>query len=132
MIFIYFPCEFYIISNVIAYEILILNYNNEYGLGICLFFIINLHIYVMISQTYIYIYIYIYKILKIFLFDPMVQLVTHWLNQWPNDRVTMLIDLVNVHSRFNNYALSVCSKSQRFFYLYCNSVLIHFPITKNT
>ena len=59
MIFIYFPCEFYIISNVIAYEILILNYNNEYSLGICLFFIINLHIYVMISQTYIYIYIYI-------------------------------------------------------------------------
>ena len=128
MIFIYFPCEFYIISNVIAYEILILNYNNEYSLGICLFFIINLHIYVMISQTFIYIYI----IFKIFLFDPTVQLVTHWLNQWPSDRVTMLIDLVNVRSRFNNCALSVCSKSQRFFYLYCNSVLIRFPITKNT
>ena len=128
MIFIYFPCEFYIISNVIAYEILILNYNNEYSLGICLFFIINLHIYVMISQTYIY----IYKILKIFLFDPTVQLVTHWLNQWPSDRLTMLIDLVNVRSRFNNYTFSVCSKSQRFFYLYCNSVLIRFPITKNT
>ena len=128
MIFIYFPCEFYIISNVIAYERLILNYNNEYNLGVCLFFSINLHIYVMISQTYIYVYI----ILKIFLFDPTVQLVTHWLNKWLSDRVTMLIDLVNVHSRFNNYAFSVCSKSQRFFYLYCNSVLICFLITKNT
>ena len=49
MTFVYFSCEFYRISNAIAYETLILNYNGKFNLGICPFF--NLHIQVMISQT---------------------------------------------------------------------------------
>ena len=57
MIFINFVCEFYRISNVITCETLILNYNGEFNLGICLYICvcvcvcINLHIHVMISQT---------------------------------------------------------------------------------
>ena len=50
MTFVYFPCE-YRISNAIAYETLILNYNGKFNLGMCLFFFFNLHIQVMISQT---------------------------------------------------------------------------------
>ncbi len=37
---------------------------------------IYLFIYFMISQTFLYIYIFL-----IFLLDPAVRLVTHWLNQ---------------------------------------------------
>ena len=37
MTFVYFPCEFYRISNAIAYKTLILNYNSEFNLGICFF-----------------------------------------------------------------------------------------------
>ena len=37
MIFINFFCEFYRISNVITCETLILNYNGEFNLGICLY-----------------------------------------------------------------------------------------------
>ena len=85
MIFIYFACEFYRISNTIAYETLILNYNGKFNLGIYLFFFFNLHFHVMISQAYIYIYIYIYVcmyiIFKIFLFDHAVRPLTYWLNQ---------------------------------------------------
>ena len=50
MTFVYFPCE-YRISNAIAYETLILNYNGKFNLGMYLFFFFNLHIQVMISQT---------------------------------------------------------------------------------
>ena len=57
MTFVYFACEFYRISNAIACETLILNYNGKFNLDICLllfFFFLNLHIRVMISQTYFY------------------------------------------------------------------------------
>jgi len=55
MNFVYFACEFYRISNAFTYETLILNYNSEPNLGICFYFIFNLHIYVMILKlTYIY------------------------------------------------------------------------------
>ena len=52
MTFVYFACEFYRISNAIACETLILNYNDKFNLDTCLlFFFFNLHIRVMISQT---------------------------------------------------------------------------------
>ena len=81
MTFVYFASEFYRISNTIACETLILNYNGKFNLGIYnFFFFLNLHFRVTISQTYIYIYIYIYIIFKIFLFDHVVLLLTYWLN----------------------------------------------------
>ena len=45
MTFVYFPCEFYRISNVIAYETLSLNINGEFNLGICLLFIFLTYIF---------------------------------------------------------------------------------------
>ena len=67
MIFVYFACEFYRISNILACETLILNDNGKFNIGIYFFFF-NLHIHVMFSQTYFYIYL----ILKIFLSGLMV------------------------------------------------------------
>ena len=66
MTFIYFSCKFYRISNAIVCEALILNYNAKFNLGICLFFLV--YIFMLCFEFYIYIYI----ILKIFLFDSMV------------------------------------------------------------
>ena len=60
MKFIYFACEFYKISNAIAYETFILNYNGKFNL--CIFF--NLHIYVMTLKL-----TFIYLIFKFSLFD---------------------------------------------------------------
>ena len=77
MTFIYFACEFYRISNTIAYETLILNYNGKFNLGIYLFFFFNLHFHVVISQTYIYINVCMYIIFKIFLFDHAVRPLTY-------------------------------------------------------
>ena len=48
MTFIYFACELHRISNVIVGKTLILNYNGESDLGICLFFFFFVLIYIFI------------------------------------------------------------------------------------
>ena len=55
MTFVYFPYEFYRISNAIAYKTLILNYNGKFSLGICLFINVNFDIQLMVSNNLLYI-----------------------------------------------------------------------------
>ena len=64
MIFINFVCEFYRISNVITCETLILNYNGEFNLGICLYIYVykfTYSCYDFSNLIYIYIYIIFFK-----------------------------------------------------------------------
>ena len=80
MKFVYFSCEFYRISNAIAYETLILNYNETYAYFFYFFFFKFTYLGYDFSNIILYIYIYIYLIFKMLLFDPTVQLMIHWLN----------------------------------------------------
>ena len=80
MTFVYLACEFYKISNVFAWETLILNYNGEFNLGKCLI---------------IYIYIYIYNF-ENFFGDPLVEPITQLIHEYTGstsglDLITMII-----------------------------------------
>ena len=58
MTFVYFPCEFYRIFNAIAYKTLILNYNSEFNLVICLLYI---YIYIYIGYDFSNLILYIFN-----------------------------------------------------------------------
>ena len=100
MTFIYFPCEFYRISNAIAYKTLILNYNSEFNLGIC-FFSFTYSDYDF-SNLILYIFNFLKKIYLTLRFD-----------QWPTsgtndplvEPMTQLTNQVNVRSELNKYDL---------------------------
>ena len=61
MTFVYFLCEFYRISNVVAYETLILDYNGEFNLGICLFFFFFLFKFTYSSYNFSNLILYIFN-----------------------------------------------------------------------
>ena len=78
MTFVYFPREFYIISNALAYKTLILNYNR--GFNLCIFLFIYLFLFTYLGYDFSNLILYIFDFYFI-LFDLMVRPMTHWLNQ---------------------------------------------------
>ena len=93
MTFVYFPCEFYRISNAIAYKTLILNYNSEFNLGICFF-----------SFTYSD-YDFSNLILYVFNFKKKIIWPYGLTNDPLVEPMTQLTNRVNVWSELNKYDL---------------------------
>ena len=103
MTFVYFPYEFYRISNAIAYKTLILNYNSGFNLGICLFFFFNNYIFRLWFLKLNFIYIIKKKNCLTLRFDQ-------WPTGWITDPVTLLINQVNIQTGFNSFGYVLCGE----------------------